>query len=245
VKIAGIVLLIATLAFASAFGDQAAPKPESPPEIETFEKVLPGGAAVRFFRFDPEKTKVLVAYANPPKTVEEFAIETPALLSVNAGYWDSEYKPTDLLIVDGKTIHSANMKNYHYGLFYVKDTKAAVRDIRIRPIRSGEKFQFALKCGPTLIKTGGKKYVYKSESRHARAAVGRDKKGRIFFAMNRRGRLTYNELSDLLLSEEIGAQYAFNLDGGPSVGYHFRQTDGKVIQRRSQPVSSVIQVSAK
>lgn len=195
------------------------------------------------FRIDPKRAKFTCAYANPPRRVKDFAKQSGADLTVNGGYWAKDYTPTDLLIVNGKTIKKANFKSSHYGLFYVKKGRAGVRDIRVHPIGAKERFEHALKAGPTLIRPGGKPYyLKKSVSAHARNAIGIDNSGRLFFVLNKNGRITYKDLTDFLHSEHIKANYAFNLDGGSSVGYHFLSSDQKILDRRSAPVSSVIQV---
>ena len=111
-------------------------------------------------------------------------------------------------------------------------------------VAKGERFEHAVKCGPTLVLPGGRANKLKSVSRHARTAVGRDKSGRLFFVLTERGRLTYADLTKVLLDDAIDADYAFNLDGGSSVSYCYRTPDGKVHERHGVPVSSVILVLA-
>lgn len=218
-------------------------KEPAKPVIEVTERRMPGGAEMIIFRIDPKRARFSCAYSNPPKRVKEFAKNAGAALTVNGGYWGKDYTPTDLLIVNGDTIKKANLKNSHYGLFYVKKGRAWIRDLRIQPVGAKERFEYALKSGPTLIKPGGKPYyLKKSVSAHARNAIGADKEGRIFFVLNKTGRITYKDLTDILHSKEIQADYAFNLDGGSSVGYYLRLPKQQVLQRRSAPVSSVIQV---
>ena len=203
------------------------------------------GVEIVVLTVDPAKAEFRVAYANPPKPGNRFAEDSGAVLVVNGGYWDAEYRPTDLVVVAGKTIKKANLKNSHYGLFYVKGGKVDVRDLRDRPLGKDETFAYAVKSGPVLVRKGGVANRIKSESSHARCAVGRDKKGRIFFALHKRGRMTYNEFSAFLLTDKVDADYAFNLDGGSSVSYVLKRTDGKIVRKPGPPISSVIEVFAK
>ena len=235
-----LILLLGILSFAVfAFSDSIS---NSGP-IEFSQVTLPGGAKLAVFRIDLQSARFACAYTNPPRSVEAFA-QSDAILTVNAGYWMADYTPTDLLVVQGKTVKEANLENHHYGLFYVKKGRANVRDLRVSPLKKAERFEHAVKSGPTLVLPGGRPYTSKSVSRHARNAVGKDSSGKLFFVLNTTGRLTYRELTDFLI-EELQADYAFNLDGGASVGYTFRSPDGKVHRRRGKPVSSVIQVFAK
>ena len=218
---------------------------KSAPNIEYSLHELENSVEIALFLVPKSRFRFACAYANPPKTVAKFADKSGATLTVNGGYWDADYNPTDLLIVNGKKIKKINTKNWHYGLFFVKKGQAGVRDLRSRPIRAKEIFEHAIKCGPTLVRPGGVKTPTKSTTLHARAAVGRDRKGNLFFALNKRGRMTYGDLSDFLLSKAVKAEYAFNLDGGRSVGYVFVDENGKIKQRRSAAVNSVIQVFNK
>lgn len=210
------------------------------PGIVYEEKALPDGTVLVFLKIDPAKVDFRCFYENPPMTVNQFAEKTKAPFTVNAGYWDKQYRPTDLLVVQGKTVKTQNTKNSHSGLFFVKGDKADVRDIRRHPILKSERFDYAVKCGPTLVLPGGLPKTSKSVSRHARLAVGKDKNGFIIFLLNKTGRMTYEEFTAVLLEPWVNAEFAFNLDGGPSVGYELKLPDGQVYRRRSQAISSVI-----
>lgn len=241
-----ITRYVALLIMVCCFAEASAAGKEKPPgaSIEFVKKTLKGGVELAIFKIDPARHRLACAYANPPKTVGDFAKDSKAALAVNAGYWAADYKPTDLLVVEGQTIKKANLKNLHWGLFYVSNKRARVRDLRYRPFAKGERFEHAVKCGPTLVLPGGRANKLKSVSRHARTAVGRDKSGRLFFVLTERGRLTYADLTKVLLDDAIDADYAFNLDGGSSVSYCYRTPDGKVHERHGVPVSSVILVLA-
>lgn len=239
-----LLICVTTLCIVSALAG-AAHADKMPEGVEYFEHQMAGGTVLAVFLVDAAKFECRVDYSNPPDTVSGFAKKHDALLTVNGGYWNADYTPTDLLVAGGKVIKKPNTVNYHFGLFYAKNGKCNVRDVRRSPIGKNEKFDHAIKAGPTLIKPGGRKYLHKSTSRHARNAVGKDKKGRLFFVLNKTGRITYNELVDFLASDKIKADYAFNLDGGRSTGYTLR-LDGKTIhQRKSAPVSSVIMIFEK
>jgi len=211
-----------------------------------FEHLLKNGSLLSIYKFNPAKFRFEAAYSNPPKTVNQFSQEKQeAIFTVNGGYWDRDYKPTDLLVVNGKTIKKPNYKNSHYGLFYVKSKTGHLRDLRYKPLGKRERFKHAIKCGPTCVLPGGKPNYIKSISKHARNIIGVDKKGYIFFVLNKSGRMTYKEATDFLVSDKIDAFYAFNLDGGGSVGFVYKEKGKVVDQRRSKKVNSVIYIIRK
>jgi len=193
----------------------------------------------------PNAFKFVVAYSNPPKTVQEFhEAAQGCILTINGGYWDDDYKPTDLCISNGKLIKGINKANGHYGLFAVtKNNRVILRDLHEKSLAEGElnTFQQAIKSGPHVIRNRKPIFNKSSKTIHQRSIIGRDNQGRIIIVQTRTGRATYDRMAELLSRPELGIVNAFNLDGGPSTGFYLTYKD-RVIQKMSWPISSVIQV---
>ncbi|MCL4235243.1 MAG: phosphodiester glycosidase family protein, partial [Deltaproteobacteria bacterium] len=202
-----------------------------------------GADAARYVILDPEAFDVRIVYTNPPKSVQEQHREAKAVLTVNGGYWTAEYRPTDLLISDGKRIGSYNRKASFKGLFFVKGSRAAVRDLAKHPWSASEELEQAVRCGPVVVRNGAV-VPSKSTTRHRRTVIGRTRDGRIFFVASDRQFWTYDESAAICLRDPINAEFAFQLDGGGSTGLML-DSDGAHAAIPSVAVGSHIQVFRK
>ncbi|MBZ0274332.1 phosphodiester glycosidase family protein [bacterium] len=138
-----------------------------------------------------------------------------ATVTVNGGYWDASYKPTDLLVAGGKKIRDRNPKAPFRGLFFVRDGRARLADLSREHGAANGPFEEAMICGPVIVRDG-RMAKHRSTSEHRRTVIGRDKRHGIFFLVIDGARASYGELSDIALSDGVDAQFAFNLDGGSS-----------------------------
>lgn len=197
-------------------------------------------SAPRFFNYS-------VAFANPPKSVSQFHHDNKnALLTLNGGYWDDLYRPTDLCVVEGKIIKSVNTRNSHFGLFAIRrNGELVIDDLKNKPLNKADvsEFLYALKSGPHLIRKGAP-VAYKSSRRHARTVVGKNVQNNVLFVITKSGMMSYAEMSEFLLDLGLGITEAFNLDGGSSTGFALgRGTNG--ISRDTVNIANVIQVMIK
>ncbi len=199
--------------------------------------------AAHWVILDPSAFDFRVVYTNPPRSVQEQHRIAKPVLTVNGGYWTAEYKPTDLLVSGGKTIAAYNRLASFKGLFEVRSSRAAVRDLAKRPWSASESFEHAVRCGPVVVRNGAP-VSSKSVTRHRRTVIGETRDGRIFLVVSGRQIWTYDDSAAICLREPINAVFAFQLDGGGSTGMALDDADEHFVVG-SVPVGSHIQAFRK
>ena len=154
------------------------------------------------------------------------------LAAVNGGYFDPEYRPIGLLIVDGTIIApllKARLLTGVLGTFAKK-----VQIARISEFSLTQKPDAAVECGPMVVDLG--KSVRGLEStkaaRRTFVAVGGDKAALGFCSD-----VTLADLSSILAIAaipEFKIQRALNLDGGSSSAFWFKRANGSVFSISEQ-----------
>jgi len=146
------------------------------------------------------------------------------LAAVNGGYFDPEYGPIGLLMVDGKLIAPLQKARLLSGV--LSSTGKKVQISRVSEFSISQKPDAAVECGPMIVDLG--KSVRGLEStkaaRRTFAAVGGDKAALGFCSD-----VTLADLSNILAIVTIPdfkIQRALNLDGGSSSAFWFKRTNG-------------------
>ncbi|MBN1613870.1 MAG: phosphodiester glycosidase family protein [Deltaproteobacteria bacterium] len=205
------------------------------------------GRIVSVMMMDPSRFDFSVVFANPPMTVGQFHDRLPkVLLTVNGGYWDDKYRPTDLCIADGRIIKAPNTRNRHFGLFSVsREGNVAITDMASVPWSSVDLtgFRHALKSGPHLIRRG-RPLAFNAAGAHMRTVMAITDGGNVIFTVSKTGAMTYAEMAAFLMGTGLGVTDAFNLDGGRSAGFVLGRGADRV-QKDSWQVADVIQVIEK
>ena len=219
----------------------------APPSAIGYAEYEYAGKIISVITASPQFFAFKVAYANPPKSVERFHEENPeALLTVNGGYWDHQYRPTDLCVADGRVIKPVNSMNRHHGLFAVgRDGGVVVRDLKGHPLGADEakSFLHALKSGPHLVRNG-EAVNLKSTSKAARTVIARDSRGNVLFVINRAGKMTYAAMADFLVNTHLDITEASTLDGGFSTGFALGRGRGRIL-KETWVIADVIQIERK
>lgn len=217
------------------------------PAVVKYSEYENNGRIVSVMIIDPKHLDFSVLFANAPMTVAQFHDRSPSvLLTVNGGYWDDNYQPTDLCMADGRIIKAANTQNKHFGLFAVtQDGAVTIADVTGVSLSSVDLtgFRHALKSGPHLV-LRGQPLTFKAKSSHARTVVAKNVQGDVLFVVNKEGTMTYSEMAAFLVNTGLGITDAFNLDGGRSAGFMLGRGANKV-QKDSWEVADVIQVIGK
>ena len=217
------------------------------PAVLNYSEYEYNGNTVSVVRSDLRFFDFAVACAKPPKSVGQFHNENrSALLTLNGGYWDHDYLPTDLCVVEGKVIKPVNTANSHFGLFAVsRSGELVIGDLKTKPLSQVDvdDFRYALKSGPHLLRKGAP-VEFKSSSSHARTVLGKDVQNNVLFVITKSGKMTYSEMVNFMIDSGLGITDAFNLDGGASAGFALgRGTD--IILRDTVSIANVIQLTIK
>ena len=167
------------------------------------------------------------------------------LAGVNGGYFDPEYRPIGLLIVDGTMIAPLQKARLLSGVLSASPKKVQIS--RVAEFSLTQKPDAAVECGPMIVDLG--KSVRGLESskmaRRTFAAVSSGDKAALGFCSD----VTLADLSSILAIVTIPdfkIQRALNLDGGSSSAFWFKRANGSAFSIAEQkPVRDFVAVVAK
>ena len=167
------------------------------------------------------------------------------LAAVNGGYFDPDYKPIGLLIVDGTMIAPLQKARLLSGVLSASAKKVQIS--RVAEFSMSQKPDAAVECGPMIVDLG--KSVRGLEStrgaRRTFAAVGAGDKAALGFCSD----VTLADLSNILAAISIPdfkIQRALNLDGGSSSAFWFKRANGSAFSIDEQkPVRDFVAIVPK
>jgi uncharacterized protein YigE (DUF2233 family) len=143
------------------------------------------------------------------------------LAGVNGGYFDSDYAPIGLLIVDGKTIAPLQRARLLTGVLTA--SARGVQIVRVREFSRRQKLSAAIQCGPFLVDLG-RSVRGLEETRAARrtfAAVAKSDRAALVVCSE----TTLADLAKILATTRLADGFeisrALNLDGGSSSAFWF------------------------
>jgi hypothetical protein len=147
------------------------------------------------------------------------------LAGVNGGYFDPDYKPVGLLIVDGKTIAPLQRARLLSGVLLASSGKIQIS--RFGEFSRRQKIDSAVECGPMIVDLGRAVRGLESTrmARRTFAAIAAGDRAALGFCSE----VTLADLANILapqLSDDFKIQRALNLDGGSSSAFWFRRKDG-------------------
>lgn len=144
--------------------------------------------------------------------VNELASSSPALITVNGGFFDKDFRPLGLRIQNQQQKQALKPISW-WGVFYIKDGKAFIkRASQMQGPLSG--IEFAIQSGPRLLVAG--KIPSLKPGRDERTALGITAEGAIIMVVTENAPITTTELAEVMKAPPILAKYALNLDGGSS-----------------------------
>lgn len=164
------------------------------------------------------------------------------LAAVNGGYFDPDYKPIGLLIVDGTIIAPLQKARLLSGVLSASAKKVQIS--RVAEFSLAQKPEAAVESGPMIVDLG--KSVRGLESTRAArrtfAAVGAGDKAALGFCSD----VTLADLSNILstiLIPDFKIQRALNLDGGSSSAFWFKRANGSAFSIAEQkPVRDFVAI---
>jgi hypothetical protein len=188
------------------------------------------------------RLKVVDRSTEPRMDLEDVMGSGNFVAAVNGGYFDPEYRPIGLLIVDGKTIAPLQRARLLTGV--LSSAAKKIQITRVSEFSMSQKPDAAVECGPMIVDAG--KAVHGLEStknaRRTFAAVAAGDKAAIGFCSD----VTLAELSDILAGVVIPGfkvQRAINLDGGSSSAFWFKRANGSAFSIGEQkPVRDFVAV---
>ena len=168
------------------------------------------------------------------------------LCAVNGGYFDADFKPIGLRIVNGQTIAPPRRARLITGVLLA--TSRGIQIVRAREFSPRQKISAAIQCGPFLV----------DASRPVRGLNDSALARRTFATTVSNDRALLGVCSDVSLADlanilattaiigESKIQRAINLDGGSSSAFWFVRENGNVFSIPEQkPVRDFVAVVSK
>ena len=191
------------------------------------------------------RLRVIDRSSEPRADLDDVMPRGNFLAGVNGGYFDPEYRPIGLLIVDGIMVAPLQKARLLSGVLSSSAKKVQIS--RIAEFSLTQKPDAAVECGPMIVDLG--KSVRGLESskmaRRTFAAVSSGDKAALGFCSD----VTLADLSGILAIVAIPdfkIQRALNLDGGSSSAFWFKRANGSAFSIAEQkPVRDFVAVVAK
>ena len=172
-------------------------------------------AHVHVFRIDLKNNQLDMVMANdlsqPHASADEFAHYSKALITVNGGFFDHNYRPLGLRISNHNQ-HNRLKRISWWGIFYIKNQKAHISSLH--QFKTSQHIDFALQSGPRLLIDGHIPSL--KAGRAERSALGIASDGRIILLVTDNAPMTTTTLAELMLFSPLHCKEALNLDGGSS-----------------------------
>jgi uncharacterized protein YigE (DUF2233 family) len=200
---------------------------------------------VAVFSTKSYRLRVIDQPNEPRVDLEEAMSRGNFLAAVNGGYFDPDYKPIGLLVVDGAVIAPLQKARLLSGVLSASAKKVQIS--RVAEFSMAQKPDAAVECGPMVVDLG--KSVRGLESTRAArrtfAVVGAGDKAALGFCSD----VTLADLSNILatvLTPDFKIQRALNLDGGSSSAFWFKRANGSAFSIAEQkPVRDFVAIVPK
>jgi uncharacterized protein YigE (DUF2233 family) len=191
------------------------------------------------------RLRVVDQPSEPRRDLEDVMARGNFLAGVNGGYFDPEYRPIGLLIVDGTMIAPLQKARLLSGVLSASAKKIQIS--RVAEFSLAQKPDAAVECGPMIVDLG--KSVRGLEAnkiaRRTFAAVAAGDKAALGFCSD----VTLADLSNILaivVIPDFKIQRVLNLDGGSSSAFWFKRANGSAFSISEQkPVRDFVAVVAK
>jgi uncharacterized protein YigE (DUF2233 family) len=171
--------------------------------------------------------------SEPRLDLEDVMARGNFLAGVNGGYFDPEYRPIGLLVVDGTLVAPLQKARLLSGVLSSAGKKIQIS--RVSEFSLTQKPDAAVECGPMIVDLG--KSVRGLEgtraARRTFAAAGAGDKAALGFCSD----VTLADLSNILAIVAIPdfkIQRVLNLDGGSSSAFWFKRANGNAFSISEQ-----------
>ena len=170
----------------------------------------------------------MIDNASGSEDLAEAMVRGKCAAGVNGGYFDPNFKPIGLRVIDGAVTSPQTRARLLTGVLCASSRGIAI--LRLAEFSRRRKCDAAIECGPFLV-DGGTRISSLDDRRSARrtfAAVSQEGKT----ALGVSSELTLAQLGAVLanrsLTKDFKISRAMNLDGGSSSAFWFRNSDGTV-----------------
>ncbi len=182
--------------------------------------------------------------AAAPKLVSEWA-DSGGGLVINGAYFNEDYTPSGLLIIDKKRIGTRKFDYDKSAALVIKDGDVSIVNLKKEPRTRLESFDYVLQSFPLLIDEGNNTIGVDSQKKARRSAIGIDAVGNVYVIVSDSGDLSLYEFAEEIVKTGISFAKVLNLDGGPSTGVYSNWNKERVAIDSYTKVSSVVRFRKK
>ncbi|KTD20491.1 phosphodiester glycosidase family protein [Legionella israelensis] len=179
------------------------------------DSLLKPWSHIHIFRIDLRKNQLGLITANALSQknapVSVYAHFSQALLAVNGGFFDREYRPLGLRISNKQQKNPLKRISW-WGIFYVKKNRPYISNVY--HFYRDKAIDFAIQSGPRLIINN--KIPSLKPGIAERTALGITKDKKIIILVTDNATMTTTELAEIMKSPPLSCTDALNLDGGKS-----------------------------
>jgi hypothetical protein len=168
------------------------------------------------------------------KSLAEAMQREKCVAGVNGGYFDPDFKPIGLRIVDGKLVAPLVRARLLTGIVF--SSPRGIQIARIKEFSRPAKLDAAMECGPFLVDLGAAVRGLDDTRLARRTFVAVDRGGRAALGFCSSASLAQagEILSMVPLAENSKVWRALNLDGGSSSAFWFARKDGSTFSISEQ-----------
>ncbi|TAL61409.1 MAG: phosphodiester glycosidase family protein [Legionella sp.] len=170
---------------------------------------------VHVFRVDLQKNKLELINARSLSlknaSADQFAEHGKALISINGGFFDHDFRPLGLR-VNNKKLENPLKPISWWGVFYVKGNTPFITSQR--QFDYDNNIDFAVQSGPRLLIKG--KIPSLKVGTADRSALGITADGKVIIIVTNNSAMSTKELAHLMKAPPLSCVDAINLDGGSS-----------------------------
>lgn len=167
------------------------------------------------FRIDLNKNKLMLISAKnlslKNASVNQFAEYSKALLGINGGFFDHEFKPLGLRINNKKLLNPLKRISW-WGVFYIKNNQAHISSLN--RFNLDNDIHLAIQAGPRLLINS--KIPSLKPGLADRTALGITVSGKVIILVSRNAAMSTKNLANRLKAPPLSCLDAINLDGGSS-----------------------------
>lgn len=208
------------------------------------ERLLKPWAHIHAFRIDPEKNQLALITASTLSqknaSVSAYAHFSKALLAINGGFFDREYRPLGLRISNKEQKNPLKRISW-WGIFYIKKNKPHINSIY--HFYRDNNIDFAIQSGPRLIISN--KIPSLKPGIAERTALGITKDKKIIILVTDNASMSTTELAELMKAPPLSCTDALNLDGGNSTQLYASIDSFQLSVQGYSNVSDAVVVKAK
>ncbi len=162
------------------------------------------------FRVDLKQVALRVAKPADSARVGAMARGTSAVIAINGGYFDPQFRSLGLLISDGAVKNP--LRKADWGVITV-DKRGRARLVHTRDYKPSRTTNFAIQAGPRLVVKGRPLKLKPQRGRRTALGITRDGRHIVIFIADRR--LLLPKLARVM-RDMLDCPNALNLDGGSS-----------------------------